>query len=100
SGHDLRLALLLVRATKQSPEFQGLPLINIDGVWERLMGLFRLRVGDTNRFREHYEVLTVSIDVGIAEDVAGELAVLASQLKKNLKISATQHVAPPIVGSA
>jgi hypothetical protein len=77
SGHDLRLALLLVRASRQLPAFRGIPVFNFDGVWERLMALFANRIGDPNRFRERYEVLTVSNDVGLTEDVGGEVGLLA-----------------------
>ena len=77
SGHDLRLALLLVRASRQLPAFRGIPIFNFDGVWERLMALFANRIGDPDRFRERYEVLTVSNDVGLTEDVGGEVGLLA-----------------------
>ena len=77
SGHDLRLALLLVQASERLPQFYGVPVVNIDGVWQRVMGLFAQEIGDPNDFRRFYEVLTVSIDVGMADDVAGEIESLA-----------------------
>ena len=77
AGHDLRLALLLVQASKELPQFHGVPVVNIDGVWDRLMSLYKNHIGDTDAFRERYEVLTASVDVGRADDVVGELATLA-----------------------
>src|SRR5581483_4853608 len=51
SGHDLRLALLLVRASKRAPEFRGVPVVSIDGVWQRLMAMFATQIGEAHDFR-------------------------------------------------
>jgi hypothetical protein len=81
SGHDLRLALLLVQASLRLPEFRGVPVINIDGVWQRLMGLFAQEIGNPAAFRSAYEVLTASIDVGMTEDVGEEIIALAKHFQ-------------------
>jgi hypothetical protein len=85
SSHDLRLALLLVRASLRLPDFRGVPVVNIDGVWQRLMGLFAHEIGDPHEFRKFYEVLTSSIDVGMFDDVGGEIAALAAHFKHPLE---------------
>ncbi len=77
SAHDLRLALLLVRASQRLPEFRGVPVVNIDGVWRRLMGLFAQEIGNPHDFRKAYEVLCISVDIGMADDVGKEVEVLA-----------------------
>jgi hypothetical protein len=77
SSQDLNLALLLVEASKQIPEYRGVPLVDIDAVWERLMRLFTTQIGDKSAFRERYEVLTTSVDVGVAEDATEEVVALA-----------------------
>jgi hypothetical protein len=77
SAHDLRLALLLVHASQRLPEFRGTTVVGIDGVWQRLMGLFAAEIGNPHEFRRFYEVLTASIDVGMADDVDGEILALA-----------------------
>ncbi len=83
SSQDLSLALLLVQASKEIAEFRGVPLVNIDGVWERLMRLFAVQVGDRNVFRERYEVLTTCVDVGVAEEAIGEVTALATFFGKH-----------------
>jgi hypothetical protein len=81
SGHDLRLAMLLVEASKRLPEFRGILIVNIDDVWKRLMGLFAHEIGDPHKFRCFYELLTTSIDIGMADDVAGEIEALAKHFE-------------------
>jgi hypothetical protein len=77
SAHDLRLALLLVDAAVRLTEFRAQPVVDVDGIWARLMALFGSFIGDTARFRDCYEVLTASIDVGRAGRYADELRFLA-----------------------
>jgi len=94
SGHDLRLALLLVRASRELPEFQHVPLSRIDDVWYRLMRLFRDKVGSPDLFRERYEVLTVSMDVGMTDDVGGEIQLLADYFQHPVEhVRAAAHAA-------
>ncbi len=77
SAHDLRLAIMLVQATRRNVEFRGLPITDLDGVWRRLMDLFRDHLGDTNRFRDCYEILSASIDIERTGRFGDELGYLA-----------------------
>ena len=77
SAHDLRLALLLVRATRQVPEYREVPIVDVGGIWQRIMSLFRAEIGDVDRFRDHYDALTSCIDVGRAGEFRAELEYLA-----------------------
>jgi hypothetical protein len=81
SGHDLRLALLLVEASLRLDEFRGVPVVNIDGVWSRLMALFEQEIGDRHSFRQVYEVLTPSIDVGMDGEFGVEVEALATHFQ-------------------
>ena len=89
SAHDLRLAILLARATRQNAQYRENPVRNSDDVWERVTWLFRDHLGDTNAFRRLYEVLTTSIDVGCRDPhraeldyVAGHFGVAAAHLEQ------------------
>jgi hypothetical protein len=76
AGHDLSLALLLVQATvRVGPT--ALPLVNLDGIFQRLLALFRGHLGDPDWFRNRYFALTVGIDIGIAGNLRDELTRLA-----------------------
>jgi len=77
SAHDLRLALLLVRATRQMPEYREVPIVDVEDIWQRVMSLFRAEIGDVERFRDHYEVLSSCIDVGREGEFRPELEFLA-----------------------
>ena len=85
SAHDLRLALLLVRATRRSGEFHNAPVVDTDGIWRRLMSVFGAELGDTAHFRSHYEALTSCIDVGHAGHFAEELAYVADYFQIPLR---------------
>lgn len=76
-AHDLRLALMLVRASQQTPELHTIPIVDFDGVWARLMGLFPNEIPDPNTYRQNYEALSVAIDVGVERDLRSELQALA-----------------------
>lgn len=78
ASHDLRLALLLVRATLASPDFIDLPLEDGAGVWERICRLYRSATDTVRHFNSTYPLLTVAIDVGHAENDEAEVAALAS----------------------
>lgn len=78
SGHDLRLALLLVRATLRSPEFHSVPVVNFDGVWQRVMTLFQPQLLNPATWRQRYEALCVTVDLGIdGNELREELQQLA-----------------------
>ena len=64
SAHDLRLALLLVRAALENPEFRQARVCNLDDVWERVTTLFGKDLAQMADFPALYEKLTVAIDVG------------------------------------
>ena len=64
AAHDLRLALMLVEATRQDGSFRDLPIEDGEDVWRRVTSLFRARLGDPNVFQSHYPYLTVAIDIG------------------------------------
>jgi hypothetical protein len=76
AAHDLRLALLLVEATRQG-DYRDLPIRNGDEVWERVTNLFKHQVGNLEAFRANYPYLTVAIDVGVKGDVRHELESVA-----------------------
>lgn len=78
SAHDLRLALMLVAATKQG-EFSELPIQDGDDVWNRVTRLFRDRIGNVDTFSDHYRYLTVCIDIGCTGDRRTELEHIASE---------------------
>src|SRR5579864_7586982 len=75
--HDLRLALLLVQAARRLPQFGGVAVDGIDGIWERVTGLFAQEIGNYHDFRKFYEVLTASVDVGMADNDGREIKILA-----------------------
>ncbi|MBA4387391.1 MAG: hypothetical protein C0404_05380, partial [Verrucomicrobia bacterium] len=77
SGHDLRLALLLVVATRQLPSVRTIPIRNHDAVWERVTSLFADRLGGPLEFSKRYDFLTAAIDVGYAGDFRDEIIYLS-----------------------
>ena len=81
SGHDLRLALLLVHATRGNPELRHLPVRNLKDVWSRVTGLFKEDLRDAQQFPRLYEMLTTSIDVGHDGKYRAEVDYLASYFK-------------------
>jgi len=64
SGHDLRLALLLVFATRRNAKMRTVPVCDLDDVWKRVTSLFASRLGSVSQFSESYEILTSAIDIG------------------------------------
>jgi hypothetical protein len=80
--HDLRLALLLVEANKQDPGLTEQAISSVEDVWKRILNLFRSEIGDENRFRDLYEVLSVSVDVGNIGEPRQELEYLAQYFGK------------------
>jgi hypothetical protein len=81
SGHDLRLALWLVRASLREPDLRTLPIADLDGVWARLMRLFPVEISNPTEYRQRYEALTVAVDVGYNAEFRQELQVLAQHLE-------------------
>lgn len=73
AAHDLRLALMLVRASLRDPELRTIPIVDFKGVWARIMRLFESEILDPNLYRQRYEALTVAIDVGVEGEVRPEL---------------------------
>lgn len=82
SGHDLRLALLLVVATLRNPDVRTIPVRNHDDVWQRVTSLFASRLGDVAQFTERYEILTSAIDIGHRGDYRNEVEYLARHFNK------------------
>ena len=78
SAHDLRLALMLVKASLREPDLRSVPIPDMHRVWDRLMVLFRAEVPDPVGYRRWYEVLTPTIDVIVAGDQCSELRGLAA----------------------
>jgi hypothetical protein len=79
AAHDLRLALMLVEATRLGGEFRDLPIEDGEDVWKRVTHLFRDRLGDLDAFRGSYPYLTVAIDIGIREEPRRELTQVAER---------------------
>ncbi len=78
AAHDLRLALMLVRATLSEPRLQVLPIVDFHDVWSRIMRLFRTEISNQNEYQRRYEALTVAIDVGVESDLRQELQTLGN----------------------
>lgn len=76
-GHDLRLAVLLIDATRKSGQFSTAPLRDYEDVWQRIMVLFSSQIKNRDSFRELYEMLTLAVDIGISGDHRPELRLLA-----------------------
>jgi hypothetical protein len=79
AAQDLRLALMLVEATREEGEYRDLPIEDGEEVWKRVTHLFRNRLGNVEVFRTHYPYLTVVIDVGIREEPRRELEHIAQK---------------------
>lgn len=79
AAQDLRLALMLVEATRQEGEFRDLPIEDGDEVWKRVTHLFRDRLGNLQAFQSNYPYLTVAIDVGIKDETRHELEDVAAR---------------------
>ena len=95
SRHDLRLAIKLTEASHRTPELRDRPVIDVDDIWNRLMALFGSEAGDPAKFRDYYEVLTTSVDVGLEGEFGGELAALAGHFEhpvEHLRAVALQAV--------
>lgn len=80
--HDLRLALLLTEANKRDPGLAKQPITSVDDVWLRVINLFEQEIGDTKAFRDHYEILSLCLDVGNQDQMRGELEYLAKYFDK------------------
>ena len=79
AAQDLRLALMLVEASRQGGEFRDLPIQDGEEVWKRVTHLFRDRLGNLETFRTNYPYLTVAIDVGIRDELRRELVHVAAR---------------------
>ncbi|MBN4054954.1 hypothetical protein JYT15_00435, partial [Acidimicrobium ferrooxidans] len=78
SAHDLRLALLLVKASKLSPELASTPIEDSEDVWQRILALFHDRLSACPDFEQSYERLTSSVDIGRGGSVRDEIEHLGS----------------------
>lgn len=67
ASHDLRLALLLVKASQRNPEFINLPVHDGIGVWNRICSLYDAELSTTTGFRHNYPLLTVAREIGYYE---------------------------------
>jgi hypothetical protein len=79
SAHDLRLALMLLEATRQDGNFRDLPIEDGEDVWRRVTSLFTARLGDLEAFRTHYPYLTFAIDIGVEGELRREMEEVARQ---------------------
>jgi hypothetical protein len=79
SAHDLRLALMLVEATRGDGAFRDLPIANGREVWHRVTSLFRSGLQNPDAFQAHYPLLTVGIDIGVRGEHQRELEYVAAQ---------------------
>lgn len=82
SGHDLRLAILLVEATRRNGTFSKSPLRDYEDVWQRIMSLFSSQIKDAARFRRLYELLTLAVDIGHDSEHGDELRLLAAHFNE------------------
>ncbi|MGL4554065.1 MAG: hypothetical protein ACRC33_23125, partial [Gemmataceae bacterium] len=79
ASHDLRLALMLVEATREDSTLRDIPIEDGEEVWHRVTGLFRTQLGDLQAFRANYPYLTVAIDLGVKGEARGELEYIAKE---------------------
>ncbi len=77
SAHDLRLALMLVEASKLTGDFQILPILDGHGLWQRIIALFRSHVSNPETFHSGYPYLTTSIDLGVQGEYRSEVDYIA-----------------------
>lgn len=77
ASHDLRLGLLLIRATQSNPEFIDLPVADGDEMWRRICCLYGQALECTKDFRSVYPFLTIAIDIGYAMPDEDELDSIA-----------------------
>ena len=83
SGHDLRLAILLARATRADPASRGMPVRNHEDVWHRVVLLFKRELGGTvAEFEQAYPFLTVAIDLGRTDKHRRELEYVADYFQR------------------
>lgn len=77
ASHDLRLGLLLIRATQSNPEFIDLPVPDGAEMWRRICWLYRDELSCTKDFASTYPFLTVAIDIGYQHPDEDELDSIA-----------------------
>ncbi len=83
--HDLRLALILVDANKKDPGLREHPISSLDDVWNRLLNLYEFEIGNKEKFKKFYIILSVFVDIGNMDDYREELEYLANYFEKPLK---------------
>lgn len=79
AAHDLRLALMLVEATRQDGALCDLPIADGEDVWRRVTSLFGSKLNNLETFQNAYPYLTVAIDVGFARELRHELEAIAAK---------------------
>lgn len=79
--HDLRLALLLSSIYLRDPYLRN-PLSRVQHVWDRVIHCFAPDLGDTEKFKELYEILCLCLDIGNRDEHRIELTYIASYFQK------------------
>ena len=82
--HDLRLALLLTKSNQQDPGLSKQPITSVDDVWKHVTNLFAHEIGDPQIFRDHYEILSLCLDIGNQRERRNELEHLAKYFEKSI----------------
>jgi hypothetical protein len=82
SNHDLRLGIMLARATVKNPEFINEPIGGLQDVCDRVTSLFQNQLGD--QFADHFQPMTIAFDVGIADDYRQEIEFLSGWFERNI----------------
>ncbi len=73
SAHDLRLALLLLRAVKDDPSGPQAIVGGVDSLLERILKLTRLNDMDRVHLRQLYQAASCFVDIGIGGQVRDEI---------------------------
>ena len=77
ASHDIRLGLLLVKATQSSPDFIDLPVPDGTEMWRRICHLYQNDISSVKDFSSLYPFLTVAIDIGYNDRDEHEIASIA-----------------------
>jgi hypothetical protein len=77
ASHDIRLGLLLVKATQSSADFIDLPVPDGTEMWRRICHLYQNDISSVKDFPSLYPFLTVAIDIGYKDRDEHEIASIA-----------------------
>jgi hypothetical protein len=83
AAHDLRLALLLVEASRQEGEYRELPRPDGERIWKWINALYRKNLSHPEVFEANYRYLTVAVDIGVSEELRPEVEYLSNRLCGN-----------------